>query len=157
MLSFKKIMMTKDQDLLTKAIQYKNQKYRVYIAQNPNISEAIMKKLMNFGSEEIAVTLASNQSITDDIANSIYETNYFMALNNLSKNKKCPIKVLDKLGNDARFYINLIDNPSTPIYTIKRILKNPNNIDFCFDIIINSVLKRTDVKDIVASYEIVLY
>lgn len=156
MISLNEVMISTNQELLKKVIEYKNPNYRLTVAKNPNISESIMYKLIDYDTEDIIVAVASNKNITFDIANIIYSKNYFYALESLSKNVNCPVDILDKLGDNIRFYINLFDNPSTPIDTIKRILDNSDKIDFCFDILIRSLMKRSDVDIIKTKYELIL-
>lgn len=137
---------TEDVNIIKKVFNYKNKNYKVALAVNPNISKDIMKDLLNLKDSSISIALASNSSLDSKIAQEIFESNEFYSLEALSKNSACPTNILDKMKDMDVFYMNLAENPSTNISTLEYIMSAKKDFEYCYDILSDILIKRSDIE-----------
>ena len=105
-----------------------------------------MRGLLNLKEESISSALASNSSLLPDIAQELFDSGQFFALEALSKNPASPPAILDKMKDLDVFYIHLVENPSTDFSTLEYILSAKKESEYCYNILSDILQKRVDIK-----------
>lgn len=132
---------------------------RNVVAENPNTPLSLLEELYRYGGVTTAIHIAENPNVSEDLLRKISrlsatpynKSDYFSAMAAVADNPKTPIDVLDYLSNSDDEYVRawVAKNPNTPMATLKKLLsdesyyvqdylgKNPN---------IDKLLKETDYE-----------
>lgn len=154
MISLKDARNTNNKNTINKLLSYKRNSYKIALAQNPNIDKNTMLKLLEFNEAIINKALASNINLDKDVAKALYRTEDFYVLEALAQNPSCPTQILDQLKSYEVLFLALAENTSTPMSTLEYIMSAKQDNEFCYDILVNILRARPDVKHITITRKI---